>query len=197
MYYVILHFLTKSLKSMSIFSFGEYIEGRKYKVLDERIVRGSSGVMLLIAFIAFIYGFIIKQYIVLPYLTGFLALNFLIAILINPKYSPTVFISWLIVRKQSSLPIGAIQKKFAWSLGLGLTTAIFILSLFLLSDESYFEPVCMLCLICILLLYLETVFGICVGCQIYHLAVRLKLIKPPKEKPNCMGDACATNIEQK
>lgn len=177
---------------MSIFSFGEYVEGRNYKVLDERVVRGSSGIMLLFGFIAFIYGFIIKQYIVLPYISGFLALNFFIAVFINPKFSPTVFISWLMVKKQSALPIGAVQKRFAWSLGLGLTTTIFILSLFLLSDETYFDPICMLCLICILLLFLETAFGICVGCQLYHLSVRLKLMPAPKEKPNCMGDACST-----
>lgn len=179
---------------MSIFSFGEYIEERNYKVLDERVVRGSSGIMLLVGFIAFIYGFIIKEYIVLPYLSGFLAFSFLVAVFINPKFSPTVFISWLLVRKQSSLLIGAIQKRFAWSLGLGLTLTIFILSLFLLSDESYFDPVCMLCLICISLLFLETAFGICVGCQLYHLSVKLKLISAPKEKPNCMGDACNTDI---
>lgn len=180
---------------MSIFSFGEYIDGRNYKVLNERIVRAGSGIMLLIAFIAFIYGFIIKDYIVLPYLTGFLAFNFFVAVFINPKYSPIIFISWLIVKKQSPLPIGAIQKRFAWSLGLGLTLTIFVLSLFLLSDESYFDPVCMLCLICISLLYIETVFGICVGCQLYHLSVKLKLIRAPKEKPNCMGDACNTDGE--
>lgn len=180
---------------MSIFSFGEYIEGRNYKVLNERVVRGSSGIMLLIGFIAFIYGFILNEYIVLPYLIGFLAFSFFVTVFINPKFSPTVFISWLMVRKQSPLPIGAIQKRFAWSLGLGLSVSIFILSLFLQSDESYFDPVCMLCLICISLLFLETAFGICVGCQLYHLSVRLKLIKAPKEKPNCMGDACSTDID--
>ncbi|MEZ5198741.1 MAG: DUF4395 domain-containing protein [Bacteroidales bacterium] len=179
---------------MSIFSFGEYIEGRNYKVLNERVVRGSSGVMLLIGFIAFIYGFILNQYIVLPYLSGFLALSFLIAVFINPKFAPTVFLSWLLVRKQSPLPIGAIQKRFAWSLGLALTTTIFIMSLFLLSDASWFEPVCMLCLICLLFLYLETVFGICVGCQLYHLSVRLKVLPKPKEKPICMGDVCPPEV---
>jgi len=179
---------------MSIISFGEYIEGAKFKVLDERVYRGSAGVMLLLAFIAFVNGFIVKNYIVLPYLIGFLVLNFSIGIFINPRFSPTVFIAKLLVRKQSPLPIGAIQKKFAWSLGLVLSTAIFILSLFLLKDVTYFEPVCFLCLICISFLYLETAFGICMGCKIYHLSIRLKLLKAPKEKPNCMGDACETEF---
>lgn len=175
---------------MSFISFGEYIEGRNYKVLDERIVRGSAGVMLLLAIYASINGFIFKNYIVVPYISGFLALNFLIAIFINPKFSPTVIASWLLVRNQSPLPIGAIQKKFAWSLGLILSSTIFILSLQLLSDSSYFDSVCLLCIACIILLYLESVFGICVGCKIYHLSIRLKILKAPKEKPNCMGDSC-------
>lgn len=175
---------------MSIISFGEYTEGKKFKVLDERIMRGSAGIMLLLGIIAFINGFILRNYIVIPYISGFLMINFLIGIFINPKFSPTIFISKIFVRKQSPLPIGAIQKKFAWSLGLGLSIIIFSLSLFLVTDPSYFDPVCLLCLICLFLLFFETAFGICIGCKLYYLFLNLKLIKTPEEKPNCMGDAC-------
>jgi hypothetical protein len=171
--------------------FGEYLEGKKFKVVEERVMRGSAGIMLLLAFIAFINGFIIKNYIALPFITGFLALNFSIGIFINPKFSPTVLIAKFFVRKQSALPIGAIQKKFAWSMGLGLSITIFILSLFLLNDVSYFEPICMLCLICITFLYLETAFGICVGCKVYWYSIKLKIMKTPVERPNCMGDSCS------
>lgn len=175
---------------MSVFSFGEYIEGHSYKVLDERIVRASSGLMFLLGMIAFINGFILNQYLIIPYISGFLMLSFAISVFINPKFSPTMFIGYLFVRKQSRLPIGAVQKRFAWSLGLVLSAAIFILSLFLLKDPSYFDRVCELCLICLALLFLETAFGICVGCKLYHLAIRMKLLRKPIENPNCMGDAC-------
>lgn len=175
---------------MSIISFGEYIEGKNFKVLDERRMRASAGIMLLLGLIAFINGFILQNYIVIPFISGFLMLNFMIGIFVNPKFSPTVFIAYLIVRKQSPLPIGAIQKKFAWSLGLGLSLVIFMLSLFLLNDVSFFEPVCILCMICLILLYMETSFGICLGCKLYYLAIRLKLLKEPEKKPNCMGDSC-------
>ncbi len=177
---------------MAIISFGNYIEGSNYKVLDERRMRASAGIMFLLGLIAFINGFILQNFIVIPYIAGFLMLNFIIGVFINPKFSPTLFIAYLFVRKQSPLPIGAIQKKFAWSLGLGLSIIIFGLSLFLINDITYFEPVCMLCIICLLLLYFETAFGICIGCKFYHLAIRLRLLKQPKEKPNCMGDACET-----
>lgn len=171
-------------------SFGEYVNGKNYKVLDERQLRASAGIMLLLGLIAFINGFILNKYSIIPYISGFLLLNFVIGIFINPKYSPTMLIAKLFVYKQSSLPIGAIQKKFAWSLGLILSTIIFSLSLFLINDPSYFDPVCLLCLICLILLYLESSFGICMGCKLYDIAIDLKLLKKPIEKPNCMGDAC-------
>lgn len=171
--------------------FGEYRPELGYKVLDERAMRGSAGLMLLLAVIAFIQGFIIKNYAVLPFISGFLVLNFAIGIFVNPKLSPTVMLAKLMVWKQSELPIGAIQKRFAWSLGLTLSLAIFVLSLLLQRDVSWFEPVCFLCLVCLLFLYLETAFGICVGCQLYFLAIRLRLIKAPPIAPNCSGNACA------
>jgi len=173
-------------------SFGECIDGKSYKVLDERIMRASAGIMLLLAVIASINGFILRDFEVIPFLVGFLMINFIIGVFINPKYSPTVLLGSLMVYKQSKIPIGAVQKKFAWSLGLLLSTAIFILSLFLLNDPSLFDPVCMLCIICIALLFLETAFGICVGCKLYYLALKLRMLPKPKERPNCMGDSCET-----
>lgn len=175
---------------MTVFSFGEYIERKKFKIVDERRMRASAGIMLLLGTIASINSFILNRFEIIPYISGFLSLNFIIGVFINPKFSPTIIIARLFVWKQSSLPIGAIQKKLAWSSGLVLSTTIFVLSVLLQKEATYFEPVCILCIICLVLLYLETAFGICVGCKIYFLSINLKLIKEPAEKPNCMGDAC-------
>jgi len=146
--------------------------------------------MFLLGIIAFINGFILKQYMIIPYISGILLFSFAISVFINPKYSPMMFISKWIVSKQTPLYVGAIQKKFAWSLGMGLSLAIFVLSFYLLTDIKYFSPVCMLCLICLILLFFETAFGICVGCKFYYLAIKLKLIKEPKVRPNCIGESC-------
>lgn len=175
---------------MAFLSFGEYKDDLGYKVVDERVWRGSAGIMLLLGTVASINGFILNKYEIIPYISGFLVINFFIGVFINPKFSPTALLSRMVTYNQSPLWIGAVQKKFAWSLGLALSITIFILSLQLVNDVSYFGPVCILCLLCLLLLYLESVFGICVGCQIYHLAIRSKIIKAPEVKPNCMGDSC-------
>lgn len=175
---------------MSFFSFGKHIEGKSFKVLEERNLRANGGLMFLLGLIAFNNVFFLQNYEVVMYVSGFLMLNFIIGIFINPKFSPTMFLGSLIVRKQNPIYIGAIQKRFAWSLGLTLATTIFILSIFLQTDVSYFEPVCMLCLVCLVLLFVEVAFGICIGCKLYYLALYLKLLKKPEEKPNCMGDSC-------
>lgn len=175
---------------MSIVSFGEESPELGYKILDERVMRGSAGLMLLIGLVAFVNGFVVKYYAPLPYLSGFLLGNFALGVFVNPKFAPTYAVARLLVHGQAPLPIGAIQKKFAWSLGLTLMAAVFAMSLQLITDPSWFDPVCMVCLVCLLFLYLETAFGICVGCKLYGLALRLGLARAPAVAPNCMGDAC-------
>ncbi len=174
---------------MSIFSFGEYKEVTAYKVLDEREVRASAGIMLFFAMVAFVNVGFLERYFVISFVSGGLMLNFMIGLFINPKFAPTMILARLIVRNQSPLPIGAVQKKFAWSIGLILATSIFGLSSLLLNDITYFETVCKLCIICLWILFFETAFGICLGCKIYHYALKLKILPQPKEKPNCMGDS--------
>lgn len=175
---------------MAFFSFGEYVDDIPYKVLDERKMRASAGIMFLMGIVAFINAFILQNYIVVTWVSGILMLNFIIGVFINPKFAPTYFLGRLFTWKQTPLPIGAIQKKFAWSLGLILSATIFTLSFYLINDVSYFDSVCMLCLLCLVLLFLETAMGICVGCKLYYVALWGRIIPRPKVRPNCTGDAC-------
>ncbi len=175
---------------MEMITFGSYRDQKKFKVLDERKMRASAGIMFLVGLFGFINGFLLDNYIVLPYVSGFLVVNFLIGVFINPSFSPTILLGSLLIKGQSPIYIGAVQKRFAWSMGLMLASAIFVLSLFLLKDVQYFEPLCMLCIICLSLIYLELAFGICVGCWIYKGLLRAKILPEPKERPNCTGDVC-------
>ncbi|WP_320018125.1 DUF4395 domain-containing protein [Labilibaculum manganireducens] len=175
---------------MSIVSFGEYVDGISYKVLNEREVRASAGILFIMGLVAVVAGVFFQNYVPIPYVSGFMMLSFLISVFINPKYAPSNIIARLIVIKQEPIYIGAVQKRFAWSLGLAISSVVFFLSIPLQSDPTIFESVCMLCLLCMLLMFVETAFGICVGCQLYFLAVKLKLMKQPEVRPNCMGNSC-------
>ena len=170
--------------------FGEINGTDTFEIVDERQMRASAGLMFLLGLVAFINAFLLQRFIVVPYISGFLLLNFIIGLFINSKYAPTMILAGFITRKQSKLPIGAIQKKFAWSLGLGMASLIFVLSIFLQTNILFFESVCFWCIMCLVILFLETAFGICLGCKLYFLAIKLGLKKEPKVKPNCMGDSC-------
>lgn len=61
------------------------------------------------------------------------------------------------------------------------------MSIPLLGNAAWFEPVCQLCILCVALLYLETAFTICVGCHLYRLAVRIGLLRNHGGEANNLG----------
>ena len=108
-------------------------------------------------------------------------IDFFIRIAINPRYSPTLTIARWMVNNQTAEYVGAPQKRFAWSIGFGLAT----LMMYLVVLNNVRGPINMLvCATCLLLLFFETAFGICIGCKLYNLF--------NKEKAQlCPGNVCA------
>jgi hypothetical protein len=92
----------------------------------------------------------------------------------------------LIVRNQVSEYVGAQQKKFAWIIGIVLSTVMFIL----LVVVNAFSPITgTVCLICLAFLFFESAFGICLGCKVYSMIY--------KEKAQyCPGEACDVKSRQ-
>lgn len=173
-----------------MFTFGEYIKEKSFRVLDERVMRGSAALMILVGAIGFVNGFILHNYDVLMYLATFMVFNFALGVLINPKYSPTVILARYLVRKQKALYVGAIQKHFAWSLGFAMSLAILIFSILLAQNGTHFHTAMILCITCMTLIFLEMGFGICIGCKLYFFFRKIGWIPQPKENPNCAGDSC-------
>ena len=107
--------------------FGESVPGLPYKTVDERVMRGSAGIMLVLAAIAMVNGFVLQNYIAVTTVSAFLMGNFLIGVGVNLRFAPTIIAAKWMVQGQTPIPIGAVQKRFAWFLGLALSTAIFSL----------------------------------------------------------------------
>ena len=173
-----------------MFKFGEYIEGKSFRVLDERTMRGSAALLILIGAIGFVNGFILNRYEIFISLIAFVVINFSIGVFIAPKYSPTVIISRYLVRKQAPLYVGAVQKHFAWSLGLAISSAIFVFSILLAQNGTHYYTAMVLCTVCMSLIFLEMGFGICIGCKLYFFFRKVGWIPQPIENPNCTGDSC-------
>ena len=165
-----------------IVKFGEDVEGYDIPVLNEREIRASAGILFLIMFISLMLilfkgDFLMIKYVIIMFLT-----DFIIRVFVNPKFAPTLILGRLIVRNQNPEYVGARQKKFAWMIGLVLATLMFI---FLVVVNSFGPITGITCLICLVFLFFESAFGICLGCKFYSWFY--------KEKAQyCPGEVCDT-----
>lgn len=171
-------------------AFGTLDESLGYKTVDEHLMRHSATVMLYWGLGAFTIGFMMKLFWLLPFILGIFALNFIIGLFIKLDYAPSMLIAKRLHKETVPQPIGAVQKQFAWGLGLTISLIAFTLSILLQEDVRYFVPLCALCIACNTMLYFEAVLSFCVGCQLYKVAKKVGLVKEPAIQPKCMGNSC-------
>ena len=166
--------------------FGEIVEGYNIAVLNEREVRASAGILFLAVFISLVLILSNGNFVPVKYVISFFFTDFLIRIFINPKFSPTLIMGRLIVKNQVPEYVGAQQKKFAWVIGLVLSATMFT---FLVVANAFSPITGITCLVCLILLFFETAFGICIGCIVYKLIY--------KEKAQyCPGEVCDVTTRQ-
>ena len=147
-----------------IFNFGETVEGYDIPVLNEREIRAASGILFLGMFLSILVVVLKQDFTMLKYFVILFLSDFIIRVFINPKFSPSLILGRLIVFNQTPEYVGAKQKKFAWSIGFALGSLMFLLLIVL---NSYSIITGLLCLICLIFLFFETSFGICLGCIFY------------------------------
>ena len=170
----------------SLVQFGEDVAGYSIPVLNEREIRASAGLLFLAVFTSFLFAVLKQNFIPIKYvITVFLA-DFLVRVLVNPKYAPTLIIGRLIVKNQVPEYVGAKQKKFAWVIGVILASVMFV---HLVVVNAYGPISGVVCLICMIFLFFESAFGICLGCKVYPLIY--------KEKAKfCPGEVCDPKARQ-
>jgi len=165
-----------------LIQFGENIEGYSFPVLNEREIRAAAGILFLATFISAMFVGFRNNFLPIKYVLTVFVTDFIIRVFINPKFSPTLIIGRLIVGNQTPEYVGAQQKKFAWVIGVILSSTMFILIVIV---NSYSLITGVICLTCLAFLFFESAFGICLGCKFYPLLF--------KEKPQrCAGEVCAT-----
>lgn len=164
--------------------FGENVKPYSVAVLNEREVRAGAGILFFFAIVVFMGAWHADQ--MLPaqlMIIGFF-LDFLIRV-IQPSYSPSLILGRLAVSNQTPEYTAAAPKRFAWSIGLALASFMIVTMIFLehMSIVNF-----SICALCILLLFMESSFGICLGCVVYSWI-------PGKTLELCPGDVC--EIKQK
>jgi hypothetical protein len=168
-----------------VIKFGETVEGYNIPVLNEREIRASAGILFLFVFFSLMLVIFKQNFILIKYVITLFLTDFIIRVFINPKFSPTLIIGRLIVSNQTPEYVGAAQKKFAWIIGVILSGTMFI---FLVVVNAFSPITGIICLICLIFLFFESAFGICLGCKFYSLF--------KKEKAQyCPGEVC--DVKQK
>jgi len=168
----------------SFFQYGEKVDGYDVLVLNEREARAGAGILFAIGLLSLMNAVALGHGIVTRVFIAFFTLDFLIRV-IQPRYSPSLLLGRLFVQNQRPEYVGATQKRFAWGIGFLLSLPMFYLLVI------HFQPnpiKVLVCIICLVLLFLESAFSICLGCKLFGLF---------KKDPvtHCPGGVC--EIRQK
>lgn len=169
-----------------IFQFGENVDGYDIPVLNEREIRAAAGLFFVLMFISILSAAMEQRFLLLKYAVVIFLADFAIRVFINPKFAPSLILGRLIVRNQVPEYVGAPQKKFAWVIGLCLALIMLVLQVMV---NSYSPITGMICLICLVFLFFETSFGICLGCKFYPLFFKDKV-------QYCPGEVCDVKSRQ-
>jgi hypothetical protein len=169
-----------------IIQFGEKVEGYDIPVLNEREIRASAGLFFLAVFTSLMVIIFQGNFLPVKYVITIFFVDFIIRVLVNPRYSPSLIIGRLIVGNQVPEYVGARQKKFAWVIGLVLSATMFT---FLVIVNAFSPITGITCLVCLTFLYFESVFGICLGCKVYALFNKGKT-------QYCPGEVCDRKSKQ-
>jgi hypothetical protein len=145
--------------------FGETIEGYDVPVLNEREVRAAAGILFFFALVSFLNSWLMGNFRLTQIFVIAFLIDFTIRIFINPKYSPSMILGRIAVRKQVPEWTGAPQKRFAWAVGWTLAVAM----LYLIVLNNVVGPInLVVCATCLILMFFESAFGICLACKIYN-----------------------------
>ena len=163
-----------------LFAFGERIDGYEIPVLNEREVRASAGILFFLAIVSFMHAWLLGDFRFTRIFVVAFLIDFTIRVFINPKFAPSLILGRFMVRGQVPEYVGATQKRFAWAIGWTLAFCM----LFLVIVNRVVGPInLIICLTCLLLLFFEAAFGICIGCKIYNLIFRC-------QPQLCPGGSC-------
>jgi hypothetical protein len=167
------------------FYFGEEVSGYDTRVINEREARAAAGILFLFAIIGFLFAQFRGDFFMTELFSFTFMIEFIIRVLINPKYAPYMIMGRFFVQNQKPEYVGAPQKRFAWAIGVlrGL-----IMFGFIVFNVQGFERG-LLCVICLIFLFAESAFGICLGCLLYNRFSK-------KDAKYCPGGTCEMTYKE-
>lgn len=158
-----------------------------YPVVNERAVRATAGLMLIVAVMAFSLAYFMSYFVPLKIVTPVFLADFIIRVFTGvSRFSPFGMLGTMLVRNQKPEWVGAAQKRFAWSIGIAVALFMTIITNMNITGALPLS----LCVMCISLMWMEATLGVCVGCVIYKWFVKHGVMKSPEYYPACPGGVC-------
>ena len=148
-----------------IFQFGQELPDYSVPVLNERAVRAAAGIVFVFAIVSFLNAWLIGNFQPIRVFVVAFLIDFTLRIFVNPRFAPSLILGQWMVRKQQPEWVGAPQKRFAWAIGFALALTM----LYLVVVKHVIGPINLIvCASCLVLLFFESAFGICIGCKVYN-----------------------------
>ena len=155
-------------------------------VEDEHAVRAAAGLTMVAGAVAFGYAYFDRQYVPLQVVTACFAVEFLIRVTLGLRVSPAGLIAGVITAGRAPDWVSAAPKRFAWTLGLAMSLAMTAIT-----NSGIRGPLPLtICLICLALMWLEAVLGLCLGCETHRFMVRRGWVAKDDAFEVCTHGAC-------
>ena len=175
-------------------TFGETIEGLSIDgrpiragVFDEHEVRAAAGLTLVFGAVAFVYAYFAKEYVPIKLVTSLFFIEFALRVSAGLRFSPFGQLARALTWRQTPLWVSAKPKRFAWSLGLVMSLAMTGIT----NANIRGALPLTICLICLTLMWLQAVLGLCLGCEIHGALVRRGWLAKDEAFEICSSGACA------
>jgi Domain of unknown function (DUF4395) len=137
-------------------------------VFDETEVRVAAGLTMVLGAVAFGYAYFSDEYLPLQVVSTLFFVEFLVRLTAGLRYSPMGIIARAMTLRRPPDWVSAKPKRFAWTLGLGMAFSMMVITN---SGVGGTLPRT-ICAICLTLMWMESVLGVCLGCKIHGLLVR-------------------------
>lgn len=164
----------------NIFSFWEKVEWYNTLVLNEREVRAWSWILFLFALPIFLISCSNNYFVFTKIFITIFMIDFFIRLFINPKFSPSLILWRIFVSNQKPEYVWAPQKKFAWWLWFFMAIITFLT---MVVFNLFLSLNVILCVLCLIFLFFESSFWICIWCKMYNFFNKQKA-------ENCPGWVC-------
>lgn len=159
-----------------------------FRTVDEHRARAAAGLTLVLGAVAFVYAAFAKEYVPIRLVTTFFFLDFTLRVWRGLGSSPVGLVAGLLTRHLPAEPVAAAPKRFAWSLGLGMSLAMTAIT----NAHVTGALPKTICLLCLTLMWLEAVLGLCLGCVAYRWLTARGVFGRRAAELICPDGACAT-----